>query len=195
MQIAIARRAFMDSSHCGDQYGWWRQNGTVTLCIVDGLGHGKEAEIAGKAAVEYVEQHVGEPLVELLTGCDKAIRGTRGVAMGLAQLTTATGELEFAGVGNTRTRLVATGQFKPKSSFLSSAYGIIGGGFRKVVPETVSTEPGDLLFMYTDGLKEMFDLSGYRDLKTAEAEPLARQVLKDWKRDSDDGAVLVARME
>ena len=116
--------------------------------------------------------------------------------MGLAEVHPATGEIEFAGVGNTRTRLISNSRgFKPKSSFLSSAYGIVGGGFRKVVTEKASAEPGDLLVMYSDGLKELFDLSSYQDLKSVEPEPLARRILKDWKRDSDDGIVIVARID
>ena len=191
MEIGATRRALLDAPHCGDQYGYWHADGTTLLCMVDGLGHGKDAEIAAKAAVEYVGEHRTEPLRDILVGCDSELRYTRGVAMGIALVDGQFGKIQFAGVGNTRARVV-TGRNR-KSFHMTSAYGIVGAGIRSVVAEVFDIVSGDLVIMYTDGLKEVFDISGYDAALFLDVQRLAERILLDWNRTTDDAAVLVFR--
>ena len=189
MEIATIKRALRNDEHCGDHYGYWNHNGTSLLCMVDGLGHGKHAEVASHAAVEYVAQHREEPLKDILLGCDRAIRDTRGVAMGLALIDRANGSLRYSGVGNTRARIL-TDRYR-KSYHLPSAYGIVGGGIRSVSLETYHFEGDGLVIMYTDGLREVFDMSSYPNEILDDVGALAKRLLDDWSRANDDAAVLV----
>jgi len=78
---------------------------------------------------------------------------------------------------------------------LPSNYGIVGGGYRKLSPETVPPTPGDLVIMCTDGIKERCDVSAYHDALRGDVGRLAEGILKDWSRETDDTAVLVFRKE
>ena len=187
VQVGVAARAFNHDPHCGDQCAYWQTGAKTTLCIVDGLGHGRHAEDAAKAAVRYVSSHLSTPLMDLFAGCDKALRTTRGVAMGIVVIDETAGTLTYAGINNTRAMIAG-----PRPARFSSNYGIVGGRYKKLVPETVAVTPGDVVVLFSDGIPETIDLTRY-DVMRAELSPLARDILQDWALGTDDAAVFVAR--
>lgn len=190
MQVAIARQALDESPHCGDEGGYWQRGRKITLCVADGLGHGEQAEKAAKAAMGYVARHLSDPLSEIFAGCDRAIRHTRGVVMGIAVIDEDAGTLIYAGIGNIHGMIVGE-----KPTHLSSNYGIVGGGYKTLWCKTVPFMPGDLVILSTDGVSERIDLSDYEDALRADARRLAETILQDWRRGTDDAAVLVFRSE
>jgi negative regulator of sigma-B (phosphoserine phosphatase) len=185
MQIATIKHALNNAPYCGDECGYWEKGTKTILCVIDGLGHGMDAEIAAQAAVKYIADHLSESLQELFVGCDRELRGTRGAVMGIAVIDEEKGELTYAGIVNTRVIVVNSGTFQ-----LGSDYGIIGGGYRKLTPETISIGKGALVIMFTDGVEEVIDLSRY-DLIAVEVHELAGMIIKDWRVERDDAAVLV----
>ncbi len=187
MQVAIVKRP-LEEPHCGDQAGRWEYNGKVVLCMIDGLGHGKGAEEAALAALDFVARHHHELLLEVFATCDKALRNTRGVAMGIVVADSDARTLTYAGIGNTRA--IVVGQ---ETTRLSSHYGIVGGGYRTLKTETVPLTPDDLVIMYTDGIEELIDLSDYDETLRSDVRCLAETILEDWRRETDDTAVLVFR--
>ena len=190
MQIAIVKRAFQNGPYCGDQVEYWQNEQKIILCIVDGLGHGKQAEEAALAAVEYVAHHNSLPLQDLFAGCDMALRGTRGVAMGIAIIDQDSETLTYAGIGNTRAVILNS-----NSLSLRSDWGIVGAGFRKLSPETLPFCPGNLVILTTDGIKERLDLSDYNKALYTNLDGFAEQILLDGGRETDDATVLVFRNE
>jgi hypothetical protein len=187
MQIATIKHALDDAPYCGDECGYWEEGTKTALCIIDGLGHGKDAEIAAKVAVNYIACHLSESLQDLFTGCDRELHGTRGAAMGIAVIDEEKGELTYAGIGNTRAIVVNSKNFR-----LGSDYGIVGCGFKKLTPETVAIGKGALVIMFTDGVEELVDLSRY-DLLAGDVHELAEMILGDWRIERDDAAVMVYR--
>lgn len=156
--------------------------------MIDGLGHGQGAERAALAALNFVAQHHDEPLLEVFAGCDRALRETRGAAMGIAVADPAAGTLTYAGIGNTRAVVVGRETTRPRSH-----YGIVGGGYGMLKTETVPLAPGDLVIMCTDGIPESIELSGYDERLRADVGRLAERILEDWGHETDDAAVLVFR--
>ncbi len=191
MQIATTHRARNDAVHCGDVTAWWRVESHITLCIVDGLGHGEPAEQVAKLAIRYVADHVSDPLEAIFSGCDAALRRTRGVAMGLAVINDAQSEMSVAGVGNTRTMFRKGGVTKV---FTSDA-GIVGGGYGALHEKTVSLADGNLVILVSDGIKQTADVDSYHDIRLADPESLAIKILDDWHTGTDDAAVLVYKHE
>jgi|LGVF01.1.fsa_nt_gb serine phosphatase RsbU (regulator of sigma subunit) len=187
MQIATIKHALDNAPHCGDECSYWEEDTKAILCIVDGLGHGKDAEIAAKAAVNYIACHLSESLQEIFTGCDRELRGTRGAAMGIAVIDEEKDELTYAGIGNTRVIIISS-----KTFHLGSDYGITGGGFKKLTPETLAIGKGTLVIMFTDGVEELVDLSCY-DLISGDVHELAEKIITDWRIQRDDAAVMVYR--
>ncbi len=191
MSVAIASQALIEP-HCGDQAGYWQSGNKTVLCIIDGLGHGKAAEHAALAALDFVEHHHQQPLLEVFADCDRALRDTRGVAMGIVVIDQAADTLTYAGIGNTRAVIFKNGQHNIN---LSSHYGIIGGGYRNLVPETVPLDPDQMVLLYTDGFPEHLDLSAYDDEIKTVPEKLAETILLDWRKETDDAGILVFKRE
>jgi len=209
VRVAMVKRALHDAPHCGDGCGYWRGGGQTILCVVDGLGHGPYAEKAARAAIDCVTRHLSESLPDIFAVCNEAIRGTRGVAMGIAVIDEEAQQLTYAGIGNTRA-LIARGRppapidrhgtgpcrrvAEGRTIRMSSNWGIVGGGYKTLTPETVPLMPGDLVILFTDGLAEAIDLAGYNDALRADVQRLAGKILGDWGRETDDAAVLVFSM-
>lgn len=189
-RFAIAKKSFENSVYCGDACACWRHNGKIVLLVVDGLGHGKEAETAAKAAVEYVSMNVSDSIQELFSGCDAAIRHTRGAAMGLTVVDTAEETITCAGIGNTRALMMNDNTIR-----FSGNYGIVGAGFRKLIPETRPIRKGSLIILFTDGVEEMIDLFEYSGDVISNPDILAHRIISDWGRDTDDASVLVYKYE
>ncbi len=189
MQVGIAKRSLDDSEFSGDQCDYWDRERELILCMIDGLGHGEDAERAGKTALEYVGDHLSDTFQQIFTGADSACRSTRGAAMGIARIEKRGSVLHFAGIGNTRSLLFSKGNKQPKT--LSSDRGIIGGGFRRLIPDMVQLQPGDMLIMSTDGIAERIEIHGYSPAILTDPEQLAAAILEDWGRETDDRAVLV----
>jgi len=187
MPVAIASRPFPGEQHCGDQTGFWRSDNKLMLCIIDGLGHGRYAEAAAKMAINYIVGHLSESLTNLFAGCNVALRNSRGVAMGLAVIDESTKTLTYAGIGNTRAILVSETQ----SIYLSSRPGIVGGGYKKLTPETHPFKSGDRLFLFTDGLPETLNFSNYPAGLWADGQRLAEILIANYGRESDDAAILI----
>jgi len=190
LKIGIAKQALHNAKHNGDQCGYWHTEGKTVLCMVDGLGHGKFAERAANEAIAYVAAHLTDPLSELFAGCNTELNHSRGVVMGVAVIDERTGMLQYAGIGNIRAKLV-----NDKTSCLNYGYGIVGGGYKKLTVEKHSMNPGDLLILYTDGVKELISLAEYENNLRNDVEKLARKILLDWKHSRDDAAVLVYKKE
>ncbi len=191
MSVAIAKRA-LEEPHCGDQAGYWESDGKTVLCIIDGLGHGESAEHAALAALDFVGNHHHEPLTEVFAACDKAVHNTRGVAMGIAVIDQEAETLTYAGIGNTRGVISGNGK---RDFNLSNNYGIIGGGYRRLVPESLPLAAGDMVLLYTDGFPEIIDLAAYDDGIKADLEQWAERIVQDWRREADDAGILIFNME
>jgi len=190
MQVAVSLRPLHAGPYCGDVVGYWSDGVTTTLAIIDGLGHGKFAEIAGKAALSFIENHLDQDVSEIFSGCSDAIRDTRGVAMGIARINEIGGALTYSGVGNTRAMIIGK-----KTSRLSGNNGIVGVDYQKLSVENGRLDAGDLVFLYTDGLREFIDISLYRELLEGDLDLLASSVIEDLAIERDDAALLIYRKE
>ena len=190
LEVAIAVRSYFNNPHCGDQCAYWKEGNRLTLCVVDGLGHGEHAEAAAKAAIAYVGNHLSESLTDIFAGCNTSLRSTRGAVMGISVIDQATNTLTFAGVGNIEIRVLGG-----ESGQMSSNPGIVGGGYRRISPETIPMETGHLVLMFTDGVTGKFDVSGYDDAVLSDTQRFADRMIEDWGRETDDSGILIFRYE
>jgi negative regulator of sigma-B (phosphoserine phosphatase) len=189
MDIGISYRNYPGETECGDQCAVFVEGNSVHACVLDGLGHGLEAKRAADAAYEYLKSNLAKSLTDIFKGCDKRLNETRGVAMGLLKIDRTSKQAEYAGIGNTRCLI-----FSDTVNRLSSGYGIVGGGYKRLFIEMPPLNTGDLILLFSDGIDELIDLEKYEDLQKETAQCLAERMIQDWATQNDDAGLLVLRL-
>ena len=163
-------------------------NGMI-FAVIDGLGHGRAAAAASKIAVAKLQQHAGDPLIELLHRCHESLRATRGVTMSLAQFNTEDSVLTWIGVGNVEGALLHREPELPNDKLLLRN-GVVGSHLPTLRAEELPIRPGDILTMVTDGLATQHPMRVAMDAKI---ESVADGILASACKGNDDALVLVAR--
>jgi phosphoserine phosphatase RsbX len=183
--IGVASRARPGELHCGDQSGFARDGNRVLVVLADGLGHGSEAAVAARAAVDSVVRDPWGPLDQLLMRCHRDIGGTRGAAVALLRLDRGQSVVEHVSVGNVE--VVAASREVMR---FVSVPGVVGGRVRKVVVTSQRIHPGDLFVLHTDGLSRRLDLGRQHEM---DVNQLARHLVEAFASSHDDAACVVVR--
>ncbi len=99
VKYSVICEALAGQSACGDQY-LIKECSTFTLCaVLDGLGHGEEAEYAAKTAIQVLESHANESIDTLFRLCNQALHATRGAVMTLVKIDERY-QVTYIGIGN-----------------------------------------------------------------------------------------------
>ena len=179
-------------SESGDRCVVQVVNGRATLAVIDGLGHGGEAAIASRSAVEVLESHAGDGIMPLFQRCHARLRTTRGAAMTVARYDSAARKLKWLGAGNVRAILLrATPEGATERRDLLIYSGTVGVRLPTVEVLRIDAQPGDVLVLATDGVHNGFE-SALRRGEDPQAQ--AERLLGSYHNRTDDALILVARI-
>jgi phosphoserine phosphatase RsbX len=189
LEWSIASATMPGEAESGDRY--WAGSGSngMIFAVIDGLGHGQAAAAAADMAVAILERHAGEPLVEIIRHCHRALRETRGVAMSLAAFNVEDAILTWIGVGNVEGTLLHRDPGLPPDKLLLRN-GVVGSHLPTLRTEALAVLPGDILTMVTDGVTAEHVLGVAMD---ARIESMADGILASACKGTDDALVLVSR--
>lgn len=160
-------------------------NNICVAAVIDGLGHGKDANLASQLARQTIIQKAELPLDILMQTIHQSIRGTRGTTIGLVSINTLEEKISFSGIGNIESFLINKNE---KKNMLSYG-GIMGHNMRTPRIFEFPFKPGDFVCMYSDGITsrwkpEELDWSLHPQ-KNAEL------ILNQFARNNDDATVLI----
>lgn len=189
LKYAGASRPLIGEAANGDQWLIQRRPDGARVALVDGLGHGPEAEAAAIAAIDALRAAPDLPPVPALLRCDEALRGTRGAALSLLAIDTAKATLHFAGVGNVEGQL----RGGTRERLFAPDRGILGRGIREPHLLELSLGTEWMVLLYSDGIRA-------RDLGASvgpgrSAADLAQLILAERARPTDDATVVVVTSE
>lgn len=186
-------RPFPGEEASGDGWASARlPDGSLRLLLVDGLGHGAPAAEATHAALETFSEHAQEPSTWLVERIHRALRATRGAAVGLATVPPRPGQLTFTGVGNIAGAILAPDE-PDRGRGLASYNGTAGYLAPRVATLAYDWPSGGLLILHTDGLLSRHPLAGYPGLVRRQPALIAGVLYRDFARGRDDIGVLVSR--
>lgn len=190
-RIGISQHSLGNDPACGDVWHLAFDGPRISALVIDGLGHGEEAERAARAGEKAFAQSPFSSPVLLLEDVHQAMIGTRGGALAIAQFDYAGDALKFVGIGNIGAFLIGP----DKARGLASHPGIVGGQYRKAQPFDYAQVNGQLLVMYSDGLQSRWNLQDYPGLVHHHPAVIAAVLHRDFCRGRDDVTVLVIALE
>lgn len=162
-------------------------DGGVLVGVIDGLGHGKDANKAAERAQQTLATHPADPLDQLVERCHESLRDTRGVVLSLAAFR-AQGTMQWLGVGNVEALLVRAGSDQAEA--IPSRGGTVGYLLPKLMVTTLPVRHGDTLVLATDGIRHGFK---QEVRSTRSPQEIAERIVEHWARQTDDCCAVVAR--
>lgn len=174
---------------CGDAWVARCREACVDLMVVDGLGHGREAAKAARAAARAFLARTGRTPAQLLEAADGALHSTRGAAMGVAIIDSLRHEVTFAGVGNT-VAIILTGE---ESRNFASFGGIVGKGNIPLRESSAPWTSESVFIAHSDGISTRWNLDAYPGLLSRHPSLIAGVLYRDFSRGRDDASVLVIK--
>jgi serine phosphatase RsbU (regulator of sigma subunit) len=178
----------MGQSINGDAYFVGEYDGKVILAVLDGVGHGEEANRAARRAIAFLTNCRQPGLETLIQGCHRELRGTRGVVISLALVNKGNSTLSHAGIGNIESLIITENN---RTVHLISMNGVIGHNLRKVKEFQYPYHPGDTMVMFSDGISSRFDMAEF--LPLVDLPAVAQRILEKYGKD-DDATVLLAKL-
>lgn len=185
---AVAGRAQGGGETSGDLHLVRPLDRGVLVAVVDGLGHGFDAQTAARLAVATLEAAPAQEITKLVERCHSVLNRTRGAVMSLAFLDAERETITWLAVGNVEGVLVRPGALKREAILMRG--GIVGHRLPPLRTATLPLSAGDLLVLATDGIREGF----VETLRLADGpQGIADRVLAQYGRANDDALVLVGR--
>ena len=177
---------------CGDGWAVVQSAERAVILLVDGLGHGASAAEAADVAIAAFHTLVARSPREIVTELHAALRGTRGAALAVADVTAAPdgATVRYCGVGNTVATLVSDAP--PRA--LPSMNGTAGLQVRAMQEFTQRWTTGTMLVLHTDGITTRWRADAYRGILGRDPAILAAALQRDHTRGRDDATVLVFRL-
>jgi len=160
------------------------------VALIDGLGHGPSAADVANRAAETFRGHAELPLPELFGLVHRELRGTRGAAASAASFDATSQCFEFAGIGNVAARVLTESQPANERVTPLVRPGVLGSAFRSVTSQRVPFREGDVLLLYSDGVRNRFDALALRLL---DAHAAAEDMLATAGCNNDDASCIVVR--
>ncbi|MHC8305839.1 ATP-binding protein [Pseudomonas sp. PB3P13] len=190
-RMGVSQHSLHHDPACGDVWHVAFDGARISALVIDGLGHGEEAEHAARAGEEIFALTPFTSAMLLLEDIHHAMIGTRGGALAITQFDGDNDTLRFVGIGNIGACLIAP----DKSRGMASHPGIVGGQYRKAQSFDYAHVNGQLLIMYSDGLQSRWNLQDYPGLMHRHPAVIATLLHRDFCRGRDDVTVLVIALE
>lgn len=175
---------------CGDDWTWHMRDDRLAIMVADGLGHGRSAHEAARAATSVFQRLYEESPSRVIEEVHASLRATRGAAVAMLAVDTERGVAKYCGLGNITT--VAIPPTGSRHSMISQN-GTAGHVAARIHEFHYPIAPQSILVMFSDGLISHWDLATYPGLRTRDPSVIAGILYRDFSRRRDDLTVIVAK--
>lgn len=176
-------------SVCGDLAFLIKRDDSVLLGLIDGAGHGPEAQSIAVLAHDFILENQQLELAALMSELHASLQGTRGGVALIGKINLKTHRLSFVGVGNIELRM-----FGSQTRRFVLTQGVLGSSIRTPQKQSVNIYRGDVFVIHTDGISSFFNLDDYPDLPYDETETIASVLMDKFTKGNDDATALIVRL-
>ncbi|WPB91561.1 SpoIIE family protein phosphatase [Streptomyces malaysiensis] len=173
---------------CGDARAIVDTDAARTAAVLDGLGHGRPAAEAAQAALRTFHADPDRPLPEVLNRMNRALRHTRGAAVGLLRLRA--DHADYCGIGNIRALALTPDGVRHR---LTGQPGIVGWGMPTPRVHGFPLPQGATAVLHSDGIDARWALDPPPSVLRLPPPLLSAALAHGHRRVRDDATVLAAR--
>lgn len=161
------------------------------VAVIDGLGHGAEANRAKEAACASIENTVGRELADILQHMHGALRGSRGAAAFVSEFDREARIVRYFSIGNIDARILT----EAGTTYFPNQAGVIG--YRIATPQIRQEHwgPGMMLVVTSDGVSRNWSKEDYPNWQEIEAGLFCYSLVHEFGRLTDDAIAMVVRDE
>lgn len=174
--------------HCGDAATVALTERGPTAFVVDGLGHGAEAAEAARAALRCFHRAPDADLPDVLTAANRALRHSRGAAIGVLRLTDTA--VDHCGVGNVRAVLLSPDEVGHR---LGGQPGVVGWNMPVPRASRHSAPAGTTVVLHTDGVDQRWSRDPEPFLLRLPPPLLAAALVHGFRHRRDDATVVAVK--
>jgi negative regulator of sigma-B (phosphoserine phosphatase) len=192
VEIGQFIRPKQGQSVCGDSILVHPFAQILRLAVIDGLGHGPEAEAAALLAKEAIssEEFRGPELIQL---CHRKLIGTRGAVVSIVDLDRNNNTWTGISLGNISVSFYGQEQYLPISNGGIAGYSLPS----RLISWSRPYSPDQILIMHSDGIAPLVGLGELLaptgGLSRAHPDDLAESIALEYGTMEDDLSILVAK--
>jgi anti-sigma regulatory factor (Ser/Thr protein kinase)/serine/threonine protein phosphatase PrpC len=188
LDVAFVNRPCRGELVSGDAVSITRVDGHVLLAVVDGLGHGRDANTAAKTVTRFLRKEGDADLAHVMGRLNERLRGTVGAAVSLCTIDLESAAVRYLAVGNTVLRIEGD-----RSHRIGAVAGTVGTQLVKTRVESAHLAPGEVLVIHTDGISDRAGLEEYPQMRYQPVSTVAETLVSRFGKRHDDATALVAR--
>ena len=173
---------------CGDVGIVKQFDGKCLIALTDGLGHGQKAYEAAELARGIIDRNYREDPVLLMKRLHQELKRTIGGVVAICVMDIESGKLEHVGIGNITTRVLGKEPVNivPKD-------GVVGYMISSPSKRKVLLSNGDILLVYSDGIKAQISYEENKQLFAKSAQKIAEGIITKYGKQKDDNSCLVLK--
>ncbi|NEQ69539.1 MAG: SpoIIE family protein phosphatase [Symploca sp. SIO2D2] len=172
-----------------------QQEQLLFIGIVDGLGHGKNANLVARTAKDYLQKTWDSDVCQTMLRLHDQLKGSLGAAVGLGVINLETKQLSYTGVGNTVFKILRRQEQKSYTKRLYSTDGIVGTQIRHPVEQQLQLTKSDIILFYTDGIREHFSLEEYPLIFVEDTMKIAKNLIQLFGKKYDDATCIALKYQ
>lgn len=174
---------------CGDSWDFIMIDKECSVALIDGLGHGPNANIPATEAVKIFNQDPKADPFTVIANINEGIKKTRGAVGFVGKINAEKNTFTYCGIGNISCRIFGFDGNKTIISF----NGILGLNVRRFNNNSSPWDNGKLIILHSDGLGTRWDLNQYPGILQKDLSVLTTVLYRDYSRQKDDVTVIAIR--
>lgn len=157
---------------------------TLTLIVVDALGHGEEAHKAAEKVREIIQKTDSNRLDILFKAVHAGLKGMRGAAMTGIVLNRDDLRFSHLGIGNVQTCIISSEKLLRPICY----NGTLGAMLPRLKVEHYHLLPGSKMYIYTDGISSSFERN--EEVFSGDIQQSVNTIFENYAKDIDDATVV-----
>lgn len=183
---------YKDEDVSGDSWGCKSTRNGLAVMLADGIGHGQDAHLASRTAVDTFQRSESSSPSGLLGDVHDALGPTRGAATSVAVWSVEKETLTFCGIGNVSGSISDHHHHNRKMMTFNGTLGHNVGRYHDL---NYPIAQDGVFVLHSDGLTANWSFHRYPGLAEMPAIVIAAVLFRDFSRRRDDACVVVVKMD